>query len=344
MKEINMAALKQFDMTTGEHSKTDNLLYRLFAIPPNFFSITMGLAGLAGAWRLAGNLYGFPAQIGDILYLTTAMVYLLLVIVFAAKLVLTWKTIIAEFNHPVMGPFNSLLPITGMLLAVGLEPHAHYVAQAMFLVFLTVTLLLGGWMTGRWIASKLDGDAIHSGYILPTVAGGLIGSDGLARFGIAELGWMSFGAGIISWLLLGSIILNRLFSRPSLPSALIPTLAIEVAPPVVAGNAYFLLTGGSVNILTYMLAGYAVLMILMQLRLLPVYSKLAFTPSFWSFTFPYAAVAVYTMRWINLEHPIGAMLMGRTVLAAVTLLTSGIALRSLVALRQGKFLSTTAVP
>ena len=50
---------------------------------------------------------------------------------------------------------------------------------------------------------------------------------------------MSFDVGMICWVVLGSIILNRLFFRPALPLALIPTLAIEVAPPVVAGNTYF---------------------------------------------------------------------------------------------------------
>lgn len=68
-------------------------------------------------------------------------------------------------------------------------------------------------------------------------------------------------------------------------------LAIEVAPPAVAGDAYFGLTGGRIDTLAYLLAGYTVLMVLVQLRLLPLYLRLPFTPVFWSFTFSYAAVA-----------------------------------------------------
>src|SRR5215813_7082883 len=122
MKENKMAVLKQPDMTVEGRDTTSNLLQRLLAVPPNFFAITMGLAGLGAAWRLAGSLYGFPVQISDILYLTAAIVYVLLIISFAAKLVLAWKTVIADFKHPVIGPFNSLFPITGMLLAIGLDP------------------------------------------------------------------------------------------------------------------------------------------------------------------------------------------------------------------------------
>lgn len=38
-------------------------------------------------------------------------------------------------------------------------------------------------------------------------------------------------------MLLGSLVLNRLFFNRALPPALMPTLAIELAPPAVAGLA-----------------------------------------------------------------------------------------------------------
>jgi len=44
------------------------------------------------------------------------------------------------------------------------------------------------------------------------------------------------------------------------------------------------------------------------------------------------------MRWITLEHPTGGILLGSVLLAAITFLIGGIALRSLIALRQGTFL------
>jgi tellurite resistance protein len=78
----------------------------------------------------------------------------------------------------------------------------------------------------------------------------------------------SFGIGVICWLLLGSAILNRLFTRPALPAALVPAMAIETAPPAVAGLAWFALDGRTVNVVACVLGGYAVLMALAQLRLI----------------------------------------------------------------------------
>jgi tellurite resistance protein len=149
---------------------------------------------------------------------------------------------------------------------------------------------------------------------------------------------MSFGVGIISWVVLGSITLNRLFFQSGLPAGLVPTLAIEMAPPVVAGSAYFTLTGGRIDLLAYVLAGYAVLMVLVQVRLAPLYWRTPFAPSFWAFTFSYAAVASDAMCWIEFKHTTGGPILGFVLLAAITLLIGGIASRSLIAIRQGTFL------
>jgi tellurite resistance protein len=337
-----MATL-EFERRAAAGSSTRSVVVgAMLAVPPTFFSITMGLAGLAAAWHLGGDLYGVPSGIGDILYVVTAIVYLLLIGALAARLALRPRSVAAELAHPVIGPFYSLLAVSGMLLALGLEPHAHEAAKVLFLIFLAATVLLGGWLTGRWIAGPLDNDSIHPGYFLPTVAGGLIGAQGAAVFGLTGVGWMSFGTGALCWMLLGSLVLNRLFIRPALPAVLIPTMAIEAAPPAVAGNAYAVLTGGRLDGVAYALAGYTVLMLLVQVRLLPMYRPLPFAPSFWAFTFSYAAVAIDAMRWIHVEQPVCATLMGCAVLGVITLFVGGIVVRSLIALRQGRFLPAPA--
>jgi tellurite resistance protein len=212
-----------------------------------------------------------------------------------------------------------------------------------FWVFFLPTALLGGWLTGHWISSELDINTFHPGYFLPTVARGLLGGECAAHFGLIGLGWMSFGVRMICWVMIGSVILNRLFFRPMLPAALMPTLAIEVAPPVVAGNTYFVLTGGRIDMFAYILLGYAVLMVLVQLRLMPMYLKLPFTPGFWGFTFSYVALAGFTLHWIDMMHLLAAPLLGFAVLVAITLLIGGIAVRTLVALGQGKLLPASPV-
>jgi tellurite resistance protein len=132
---------------------------------------------------------------------------------------------------------------------------------------------------------------------------GLVGAYAAAQVGLHAVAEASFGVGIICWMLLGSIVLNRLLFRRWLPDALVPTLAIEMAPPAVAGLAYFALTGGATNVLASALGGYAVLMALVQLRFLPRFIRLKFSPGFWAFTFAYAAAVTDALEWITLKRP-----------------------------------------
>ena len=119
---------------------------------------------------------------------------------------------------------------------------------------------------------------------------------------------------------------------------MIPTLAIELAPPALAGSAYFLLHPGPPDQLALGLAGYAALMVLAQVRLLGLYRTLTFTPAFWSFTFPWAAMVTFALRWLALEHPAGARAYGWILLAAVTGLIAAIAARTIVAGVRGQLL------
>ena len=107
---------------------------------------------------------------------------------------------------------------------------------------------------------------------------------------------------MLCWLLLGSLVLNRLFFNQMLPPPLVPTLAIELAPPAVAGVAWFAMNGGTIDLPARVLGGYAVLMALVQLRFLPVYRRLHFSPGFWAFTFSYTAAAGGVAFQADLAH------------------------------------------
>ena len=155
---------------------------------------------------------------------------------------------------------------------------------------------------------------MHPGYYLPTVAGGLVGAITLSQVHLRALAEASFGLGILSWVLLGSVVLNRLITAKGLPAALQPLTAIELAPPALAGVAWFALASRGTNVVAYALGGYLVLMTLVQVRLFPVYRKLRFGPGFWAFTFSYAIAVTCALEWIISSNPPAATV----AIAAIT--------------------------
>ena len=153
----------------------------------------------------------------------------------------------------------------------------------MFWCSAILVVLVGAWITGDWIAGDGDIRRWHPGYFLPTVAGGLLAGGASAALGLTTLSHVLFGLGITSFVVLAPIIEQRLFVVPALPPPLLPTIAIEVAPPAVAGSSWLAINGGRVDIPAAVLAGFTVLMLVVQLRLIPLYRRAPFGPGFWAF-------------------------------------------------------------
>jgi tellurite resistance protein len=116
--------------------------------------------------------------------------------------------------------------------------------------------------------------------------------------------------------------------HPDLPAPLVPTLAIFVAPPAVAATSWFALAGPHDDLMSLFLAGTTVVLSLMQIGLWPRYRKLPFSLGFWSFTFPYAAVARNTVEWLHLEHPPTWRLWSWILVLAITAFIVSIAART----------------
>jgi tellurite resistance protein len=108
--------------------------------------------------------------------------------------------------------------------------------------------------------------------------------------------------------------------------------------------AYFALTGGTVNFAAAALGGYAVLMAVVQLRFVPLYARLRFSPGFWSFTFSYAAGATDALLWIHATRPPGATAYAIVVITLITALIAGIAARTVVAAARGQLLPPPPAP
>jgi tellurite resistance protein len=253
------------------------------------------------------------------------------------------KAVSGDLLDPVASPFASLAFIVPVLLASdGLFPLAATPARVITDVFIVLTVLLGGWFTGQWILGPVDLDRFHPGYFLPTVAGGLIAADGAALVGQQRFAEVLLGFGVVSWIVLGSLILGRLLFRPLLPPALQPTMAIEVAPAAVASIAWFAIHGTRVDLVTSFLAGYGMLMVITQLRLLPAYLRLPFMSSTWAFTFSWAAVASTAIIWLQSGQPPGYRVWQYVLIAAITALIGGIAVRTVIAISRRQLLPRPA--
>ncbi len=307
--------------------------------PPTFFGIAFGLFGLARVWREAAPAFGLPIVFGDSLALLAGAIYLGLLAALIAKAMVAPAKIRSELTHPILGAFYALVPIDALLFALNLRSILGPSALPIVVVALAVGSIYASWITASWIA-RVDRkpDDLNYGYFLPTVAMGLIGGDSLAVLGYPAVGTMYFGVGTISWVILASIFAYRAIAgAPRIGAALLPTLAIELAPAAVVGNAYLSITGGHNGMIVLALAGYAAYTVLQQLFLIPMYRVAPFSPGFWAFTFPWAASATFAIRTSVIAHDAVASAVAIVLATGVTVLILGIGVRSLIAIGRGTF-------
>ncbi len=303
----------------------------------NLFVVALGLAGLAQAWSTVTQLAGASDWPGNVLWIVAAVTWLITLAAYLANVAAQrrWKT---ELSDPTFGPFTALVVIVPMLLGARLAEQARGAGEVVFGCSAILVVLVGAWITGDWIA--IDGNIRrwHPGYFLPTAAGGLLAGGASAALGFTTLSRVLFGLGITSFVVLAPIISLRLYDVPSLPPPLLPTIAIELAPPVVAGSSWFAINGGKVDTPAAVLGGLSLLTLLVQFRLIPLYRRAPFGPGFWAFSFPFAAAVTYGLHWLAAEHVHSSSAIGY---ALVGVLTAGFALlaaRTVVGLIDGTFL------
>ena len=299
-------------------------------IPLNTFAIGFGLAGLAEAWDVGGVALNLPPVVAQLLWAVAAIAWLWLLVAHLVRGARSSASLVGQLRHPAQGPIAALVPITGMLLAGELFTLLPPAGIALLLLSDVVAGLFAAWLIGTWLQGGLQLEAVHGGYLLPTVAGGLVGADVAAKAGLSSLGWALFGVGVFFWIIMTLLVVLRLAFRPSLPDPLVPTMAILVAPPAVGGLAWFALAGIHADPVATMIAGLGVLFVLIQFALLPKYRRLRFSLGFWSFTFPTAAVVTDAILWAGMAGDPWSRIVPVVLLVALTALVGAIGVRSVL--------------
>ncbi|MCS5717798.1 transporter [Herbiconiux sp. CPCC 205763] len=299
-------------------------------IPLNTLAISFGIAGLATLWSTATAALELPVIIPVVLWCGAGVAWVWTIVAHLTRGAHSSDTLRSQLEHPAQGPIAAIVPAVGMLLGAQLHLIWPVGGTMLALASLIVATLFAGWLLAFWHKGRLNPEAFHGAYLLPTVASPLIASTVSARLDLPLLAMGAFAVGIFFWVVLVTVLLSRLAFFPPLPDPLTPTLAILLAPPAVAGIAWFAMNGVHPDAFSAGMLGLLVLMAVMQLFLIGTYRRLPFSLGFWSFTFPVASATSYGIDWLTIETFDGWQLVAILIAAGATALIAAIGLRSIV--------------
>ncbi|MCB1508068.1 MAG: SLAC1 anion channel family protein [Hyphomicrobiaceae bacterium] len=304
---------------------------RLEHFPISFFAVTMGLFGLALASRAAG-LSAISAVIGW----AAASVFALLVAVYAIKALRHPAAMKGEWNHPVRIAFFPAVSISLLLCATFLrEGHADlaapvWIAGAALQGVLTIAVL------ANWIGHRAFGPGhLSPAWFIPAVGNVVVPLAGVP-LGHVEISWYFFSVGLLFWLILLTLVFNRLVFHDPLPGKLRPTLVILIAPPAVGFLAWLQLQGGALDATARLLINCGYLFTLLVLTQAPAFLRQPFALSFWALSFPVAAMAIASFRFAALAGSVVHQGIGWTLLGLLGVIVAALLLRTGLAMMRGE--------
>lgn len=315
-------------------------------LPASFFALTLGLAETGNAWRFAHNLWGLPPFAGEVLQALAALSFVVFICMYAGKWINHRAAAKAELRDPVQSAFLALIPESLILVALALEPYADG-AKAIFWIGSGANLLVGAWrLAANWTHQR-DAAQIVPPLYLPYTASVLVNALAAGVLGYTNYGWMLFGVGAISWLIMDSAITHQLMTG-GLAEKTRNFMGIYSAPPVVALVAYQVLAGDAASqAITCALAGYALFVFAGLAFASRWLSMQDFAPGYWAYTFGIATLGQGLMLMVQRQPNALLESLAGAVFAATLLLVLYVALRSVRLLAKGDYFPpapATALP
>jgi len=264
---------------------------RIRFFPISFFSVVMGLAGFAIAVQRAEEVLGLPAGAGQPLAWLAAGVFVLLAGAYGTKLSMHRDEVVKELNHPIRLSFFPAISISLVLLSIALHGAAPGLSFGLFAVGAPLQLAFTLFVLSRWIThTHFEIQHSNPSWFIPVV-GNILVPVAAVDHGLGEAGWFFFSIGLVFWVVLLTIIFNRVIFHNPLPEKLAPTFFILIAPPAVGFISYVKLAGavdGFARVLFYT----ALFTALLLAALYKKFYRLKFYLSWWAYSFPTAALTI----------------------------------------------------
>ncbi len=268
-------------------------------IPVSFFGMAVGTLAWGHAWRAATQVWALPAWLASFTAWLGVAVWLIVLLAYVRKWRRAPQEAQQELTHPVQSAMATLGPVSTLLAAITLKPLWPELAWLLFGLGMGVQLVFGLWLVGRFWQGGRSSETLNATVYLPSVAQNFVAATASALFGWTALGGLFFGAGLISWLALESVVMGRSGLQASLPAAQRPLQGIQVAPALVGGLSYLSLTSGPPDLVAQMLLGYGLYQALLAVRLLRWTNEGGFAPTYWAFSFGMMAMATLALRMLE---------------------------------------------
>ncbi|MDX2485144.1 MAG: SLAC1 anion channel family protein [Pseudodonghicola sp.] len=305
--------------------------HRLAHFPITFFAIVMGLMGLVLALHSAHDALPWTAQVAQVVLYVAAAAFVAIIGVYIAKILRHPAAVQWEWNHPVRLAFFPAVSVSMLLTATACYTDYPQLSWLLWLLgtvgqgVLTIAVV-SGWISHR----SFEVAHLTPAWFIPAVGNVIVPVAGV-RLGYPEISWLFFSGGVMFWIVLLTLVMNRLVFHNPIPARLFPTLVILIAPPAVAFVAYYQLVG-VIDTFAHILLNTAYVFALLVMVQVPKLLRLPFALSWWALSFPVAAMTIASFLYARLAQSGSHLVVGYVALVALVVIIVGLLFRTLIAI------------
>ena len=267
---------------------------RLKFFPIMMFAIVMGLAGLTIVYQKAHEIFGISATISNALVILVSVVFVIITSVYLLKMIKYIGAVKKEFAHPVRINFFAASAISSLLLAIVYHPINHNIAYYLFVIGTIGQTFFTFYTISFWINNNLELNHSNPAWFIPIVGNILVPVAG-SSFVDTTLLMYYFAIGMFFWVVLTSILINRIIFHHQLAGKFMPTLFIFIAPPAIGFIAYVKMSGTGFDMFASSLYNLGLFFTFLLFFMYKNFVGLKFFISWWAFTFPLTAITIASM-------------------------------------------------
>jgi tellurite resistance protein len=317
----------------GAPDQDAEALARLPYLPISFFAMVMGLSGLTIAWEKAQHVFAVDLGINPWMAGATSLVFIVLAIIYATKLILHRQAVLGELRHPVKLNFFPTISISLLLLSIAFLPIEPAISRPLWLAGTTLHLLFTLYVVNVWIHHEhFEVHHMNPAWFIPAVGNVLVPVAGVP-LGFVDVSWFFFSIGMLFWGMLLTIIFYRVLFHNPIDERLMPTLFILIAPPAVGFIAYTRLIG-ELDTFARVLYFSGLFLTLLLFTQIGRFARLQFFLSWWAYSFPLAAISIASMLMFELSGIGGYLWIGTGLLIILTAVVALLLVRTALAVRQ----------
>ena len=273
---------------------------RLQFFPIMMFAIVMGLAGLTLVYKRMSEILYLPSFIHILMTIGTTIIFFIILYIYLKKIMKHKNEVKKELSHPIRINFFAATSISVLILSLIYRGSIDSLAQIFFIIGSIAHIIFTFYTIKFWINNNLEIQHSNPAWFIPIVGNLIVPIAGKGFIDDSVL-YFYFSIGIFFWIILFSILLNRIiFHNPFAPKFM-PTLFILIAPPAIGFISYIKLTG-NLDFFAQILFNLGLFFTILVFIMYKNFINIKFFISWWAFIFPMAAVTLSTILMYELSH------------------------------------------